>query len=100
MLLNRGLVLLNVFRYKINSTVITRCVSMKSRSKLLENDFKSAKKMSGWQIHSYSDGIQYSDKIKIPTIKDSNEILVKVSSTSVNPIDVAMVGESFFLAEF
>lgn len=81
---------LNGFFNRINS----RCVSTKSREKT-DNDFKSAKKMNGWQIHSYSDGIQFSDKIKIPTIKDSNELLVKVSATSINPIDVAMVGESF-----
>lgn len=85
----------NVFINKINnSRLITRCVFTKSQQKT-DNDFKSAKKMNGWQIHSYSDSIQFSDKIKIPTIKDSNELLVKVSSTSVNPIDVAMVGKSF-----
>lgn len=83
---------LSISCHKINSSFITRHVSTKSKYKT-ENEFKSGKKMNGWQIHSYSDGIQFSDKIKIPTIKDSNELLVKVNATSVNPIDVAMVGE-------
>ncbi len=91
MLLKQSLAF-NAFRHKIYSKFVIRCASTKSQTKT-ENEFKSSKKMCGWQIHSYSDGIQYSDNIKVPTIKDSNEILVKVSSTSVNPIDVAMVGK-------
>ncbi|KAJ6617599.1 Reticulon-4-interacting protein 1, mitochondrial [Pseudolycoriella hygida] len=78
------------FITQINNRCIARCASTKSHFKT-ENDFQSGKKMNGWQIHSYSDGIQFSDKIKIPTIRESNELLVKVNCASVNPIDVAMV---------
>lgn len=89
MLLKQSLVLKNVLRH---CRFVTRCASTKSQERT-DNEFKSGKKMYGWQIHSYSDGIQYSDNIRMPTIKDSNELLIKVNSTSVNPIDVQMVGE-------
>ncbi|KAG4066006.1 hypothetical protein HA402_001253 [Bradysia odoriphaga] len=88
MLLKQGFALQNVLRH---CRFVTRCASTKSQEKT-DNEFKSGKKMCGWQIHSYSDGIQFSDNIRMPTIKESNELLVKVSSTSVNPIDVQMVG--------
>lgn len=50
-------------------------------------------KMCGWQIHAYGDPaeeLQYSDNIKMPTIKDPDHILVKIEASSVNPIDVLM----------
>ncbi|XP_061399372.1 reticulon-4-interacting protein 1 homolog, mitochondrial [Musca vetustissima] len=54
---------------------------------------KSKLKMKGWQIHSYGDvdELQYSDKLKMPQIRQSDQCLVKVLSTSINPIDVAML---------
>ncbi|XP_002074270.3 reticulon-4-interacting protein 1 homolog, mitochondrial [Drosophila willistoni] len=47
-------------------------------------------KMGGWQLHNYGDELQLSDKVKIPQIRNSQDCLVKVRTTSVNPIDVAM----------
>lgn len=61
-----------------------------------ENNEKSrGRKMTGWQIHSYGDlsELQYSEKLRIPMIQKPTEILVKINSSSVNPIDVAMVGK-------
>lgn len=81
--------------------ILKRCISAKSAHETKkDHDVKLGKKMSGWQVHSYSDNIQYSDNIKIPTIKDSNELLIKVNSTSVNPIDVAMARELSFCVHF
>lgn len=53
----------------------------------------SFRKMGGWQLHSYGDvdELQFSDKLKLPQIRSSNECLVRVHATSVNPIDVAML---------
>lgn len=82
---------LNIYAHKIHTRLMARCLSSKPLEKS-DCDAKTGKKMSGWQIHSYYDGIQYSDNIKIPIIKESNELLIKVNSTSVNPIDIAMVG--------
>ncbi|KAH8325821.1 hypothetical protein KR067_008519 [Drosophila pandora] len=50
-------------------------------------------KMRGWQLHSYGDidELQLSDKLKIPSIRSSNECLVRIRTTTVNPIDVAML---------
>ncbi|XP_013107408.1 reticulon-4-interacting protein 1 homolog, mitochondrial [Stomoxys calcitrans] len=55
---------------------------------------KSRLKMKGWQIHSYGDieELQLSHKLKMPQIKQADQCLVKVLSTTVNPIDVAMLG--------
>lgn len=54
-------------------------------------------KMSGWQIHSYGalDEIQYSDSLKMPVLRSPNQVLVKVTASSVNPIDVAMISKCF-----
>lgn len=51
------------------------------------------RKMRGWQIHEYGDVgiIQSNENIKVPIVKETNEVLVKVSAASVNPIDVAMM---------
>ena len=48
----------------------------------------------GYQIHSYGslDEVQFTDKIKQPVIRSPTELLVKVDASSVNPIDVAMIG--------
>lgn len=52
-------------------------------------------KMRGWQIHEYGgvELLRCSDNIKIPLITSPNEVCVEVHTASVNPIDVAMMGE-------
>lgn len=55
---------------------------------------KSIRKMSGWQLHCYGDidELQFSEKLKLPSIRSSEECLVRVRTTTVNPIDLAMLG--------
>ncbi|EAT47729.1 AAEL001183-PA [Aedes aegypti] len=50
-------------------------------------------KMCGWQIHSYGslEEVQFSDNLKMPVLTSPNQLLVKVTAASVNPIDVAMI---------
>lgn len=52
-------------------------------------------KMCGWQIHSYGslDEVEHSDNLKIPILTSPNQLLVKVTAASVNPIDVAMISK-------
>ncbi|XP_062142544.1 reticulon-4-interacting protein 1 homolog, mitochondrial [Drosophila sulfurigaster albostrigata] len=54
---------------------------------------RNVNKMGGWQLHSYGDidELQYSDKLKLPQIRSSDECLVRVRTTAVNPIDLAML---------
>ncbi|BFF95781.1 reticulon-4-interacting protein 1 homolog mitochondrial [Drosophila madeirensis] len=54
---------------------------------------KSLEKMRGWQMHSYGDidELLLSDNLKTPQIRSSNECLVRVRTTAVNPIDLAML---------
>lgn len=54
-------------------------------------------KMRGWQIHEYGgvEILQCSDNIKIPTISSPNEVSIEIHTASVNPIDVAMMGQLF-----
>lgn len=57
-------------------------------------DPKEEGKMSAWQIHSYGgmEELQLSKSVKIPLLMNPNAVLVKVMASSVNPIDVAMLG--------
>lgn len=53
-------------------------------------------RMTGWQIHSYSDSIedlQLAQNLKKPLIRKLSQLLVKVLASSVNPIDVAMMSK-------
>lgn len=61
----------------------------------LINPEKSFGRMTGWQIHAYGgiDEIQFNEKLKQPVVTSPTELLIKVSASSVNPIDVAMTGE-------
>lgn len=48
------------------------------------------RKMGAWQFHSYGDDLLFSDKVRIPPVSGANDVLVKISATSLNPIDLAM----------
>lgn len=61
-----------------------------STSATHSNDPLGERKMGAWQIHAYDDDLQYSDKIKLPTITGPNDVLIKISAASINPIDIAM----------
>lgn len=52
-------------------------------------------KMTAWQIHDYGDlqELQFCKNVKMPQIQQSNECLIKVLATSVNPIDVLMLSK-------
>lgn len=57
-------------------------------------------KMCGWQIHAYGDlaeELQFSDKIKMPSINDANHVLIKVEASSINPIDILMTSIYIFI---
>lgn len=49
--------------------------------------------MSAWQLTNYGDesNLILAENVDIPIITDPNQVLVKVSATSVNPIDVEMM---------
>lgn len=51
------------------------------------------RKMGAWQLHAYGDEVLYSDKVRIPAVTGANDVLVKVSAASLNPIDVDMASE-------
>lgn len=52
-------------------------------------------KMRAWQIHSYGDlsELQFSSGARKPLIAGSDEVLVEVKATSLNPIDKLMIGK-------
>lgn len=59
-------------------------------------------RMSGWQIHAYSDNVQelqLSENVRKPFIRKPTELLVKVSASSVNPFDVAVMSKHRQLPE-
>ena len=53
-------------------------------------------KMNAWQIHSYGglEELQLSKTARIPYIQEPNDIIVRISASSINPIDMAMMGKS------
>lgn len=55
-------------------------------------------KMAAWQIHSYGglEELQLSRSTRIPTIMNPNDVLIKVRASSINPIDLAMMGKLLF----
>lgn len=53
---------------------------------------KSFGKMKSWQVHSYGDIDELQlTMCRVPIIKNPNDVIVKVSASSVNPIDIAMM---------
>lgn len=56
-------------------------------------------RMSGWQIHGYGDfeeNLEFSHNLRVPRIEDPNEVIVKVAASSINTIDLAMMGDKEF----
>lgn len=70
----------------------------------LQNETQESKRnftnrMSGWQIHSYSDQTSeliLSEKLVKPFISSPSQLLVKITASSVNPIDTAMMSKDQF----
>jgi NADPH:quinone reductase-like Zn-dependent oxidoreductase len=52
-------------------------------------------KMLAWQIHSYGglEELQLSKTARIPQIKGPNDVLIQVYASSINPIDLSMMGK-------
>lgn len=63
--------------------------------KVLQEPGRKNVTMSGWQISSYGDlnELQFCNNLRVPKIYNSNECLIKVQTTAVNPIDVAMISK-------
>jgi len=55
----------------------------------------STSKMLAWQVHCYGglEELQLSKTARIPQIKGPNDVLIQVYASSVNPIDLAMMGK-------
>lgn len=54
------------------------------------------RKMGAWQVHAYGDvreELQFSDRVKVPVLSDANDVLVRVSASSLNAIDVEMASK-------
>jgi hypothetical protein len=59
---------------------------------------KRMHKMQGYSISAYSsdlEELQFSNTLRKPVISTPSQVLVKVTASSVNPIDVAMMSELF-----
>lgn len=54
-------------------------------------------KMSGWQIHKYKGivSLKLNNEMPIPKIVSPTDVLVEVYTSSVNPLDVMMMGKCF-----
>lgn len=52
------------------------------------------KLMKGWEIHEYGgiNALQLNESMTMPTITASNQVLVEVHTTSLNTLDLLMLG--------
>ncbi|CAK1550866.1 unnamed protein product [Leptosia nina] len=48
--------------------------------------------MAAWRSHAYGSGEVRLERARMPTIRRSDEVLVRVTAASLNPIDLAMLG--------
>uniref|UniRef100_W8BMU8 Reticulon-4-interacting protein 1, mitochondrial n=1 Tax=Ceratitis capitata TaxID=7213 RepID=W8BMU8_CERCA len=76
----------NYSTHQIRTGKENRCNEISHRSSEL--------KMNGWQIHNYGncEELQYATGLRMPLIRNANDCLVRINTTTVNPIDVAMLG--------
>lgn len=79
----------------INRTTVIKYTTASSSDEQHVFDGEESHKMAAWQIHSYGglEELQLSRSTRIPTIMNPNDVLVKVGASSVNPIDLAMMGK-------
>ena len=73
---------------------INSCVRGYSTVPEVSKEHKTSK-MLAWQIHCYGglEELQLSKTARIPQIKGPNDILIQVCASSINPIDLAMMGK-------
>ncbi|XP_038206277.1 reticulon-4-interacting protein 1, mitochondrial-like [Zerene cesonia] len=61
---------------------------------MLENQVKSvAGRMRAWRVHAYGGLAELRlDNTRVPALRSTDDVLVKVHAASLNPLDVAMLG--------
>ena len=53
--------------------------------------------MKAWRLHKYGKLVDLQlCETRIPNVFRPNQVLVRVQSVSINPIDIAMIGKSFW----
>ncbi|GBP15825.1 Reticulon-4-interacting protein 1 homolog, mitochondrial [Eumeta japonica] len=63
-------------------------IDVANRAKVTARD-----KMYAWQIHSYGELSELRlDEARVPSLRGPDEILVRVHASSINPLDIAMIG--------
>lgn len=63
---------------------------------MMEKPPRKSNRMFSWSIHNYTkdvNDIEFTETNK-PTIESPSQLLIKISASSVNPIDVAMMSKS------
>lgn len=56
-------------------------------------------RMLSWQIVAY-DNTLHLERIPLPKIRNSHEVLVKVQASSINQLDVWMTGENITINSY
>lgn len=55
-------------------------------------------RMSGWELHEYGDFpevLEFHSNLRLPKIDGPQEMIVRVTASSVNPLDLAMSGNLY-----
>lgn len=97
--------LVNIFKMSVDfvkflfrGNHFVRCMSAVSVGNIKPVFEPDNNMMQAWQINKFGNISELKlTSVNKPTIKKPSEVLVKVLASSVNPIDVAMLGTKFFL---
>nr|XP_023024695.1 reticulon-4-interacting protein 1, mitochondrial-like [Leptinotarsa decemlineata] len=73
--------------------MLRRSLSVLSSKSFEYSAVTKKRRIKSWQLHEYGgiDELQLGS-IRLPVIRDPNEVLVQVNAASVNPIDLLMIG--------
>ncbi|CAH0729420.1 unnamed protein product, partial [Brenthis ino] len=52
----------------------------------------AAGRMQAWRVHAYGAGELRLESARVPALRAPDDVLVRVHATSLNPLDVAMIG--------
>lgn len=82
-----------LFNYKVKIGRLKFCSESASNA---FSEKHETNRMSAWEIHSYGnvEELRLSNAARIPNRTNATQLLVRVLASSVNPIDILMLGES------
>lgn len=64
----------------------------------LRGGVAASARMQAWRVHAYGAGELRLESARVPALRAPDDVLVRVRAASLNPLDVAMIGNLHSLA--